>query len=75
MQEVMKKISTLGMLGVIFVITMAATGLSWVAITIALATISGSAGMMGGIAVIGITGLIAVALAKFSMGIVNQIKT
>jgi hypothetical protein len=63
------------MLGVIFVITMAATGLSGVAITIALSTISGSPGMMGGIAVIGITGLIAVALAKFSMEIVNQIKT
>ena len=75
MQEVIKKISTLGIIGVIFVITMAATGLSGAAITIALATISGSAGMMGGIAVIGITGLIAVALAKFSMGIVNQITT
>ena len=75
MQEVIKKISTLGIIGVIFVITMAATGLSGAANTIALATISGSAGIMGGIAAIGITGLVAVALAKFNIGLVNQITT
>jgi hypothetical protein len=68
MDEVVKKVAALGLPGVILVITMAATGLTGAAaITAALAFLGGPAGMLGGIAVLGLTGLITDALAKVSL--------
>jgi hypothetical protein len=61
MQEVFKKFSTLGMLGVIYHDHNGCYRLEWRCHHNSFSTISGSAGMIGGIAVIGITGLIAVA--------------
>ena len=68
MDEVVKKVAALGLPGVILVITMAATGLTGAAaIATALAFLGGPAGMLGGIAVLGLTGLITDALAKVSL--------
>ncbi|OUL28354.1 hypothetical protein BV372_25140 [Nostoc sp. T09] len=68
MDEVVKKVAALGLPGVILVITMAATGFTGAAaITAALAFLGGPAGMLGGIAVLGLTGLITDALAKVSL--------
>lgn len=68
MDEVIKKVAALGLPGVILVITMAATGLTGAAaITAALAILGGPAGMFGGIAVLGLTGLIADALTEVGL--------
>ena len=68
MDEVVKKVAGLGLPGVILVVTMAATGLTGAAaITAALAFLGGPAGMLGGIAVLGLTGLIADALTKVGL--------
>ncbi|MBD2200988.1 hypothetical protein H6G33_00020 [Calothrix sp. FACHB-1219] len=68
MDEVVTKVAALGLPGVILVITMAATGFTGAAaITAALAFLGGPAGMLGGIAVLGLTGLITEALAKVSL--------
>ena len=68
MDEVVKKVAALGLPGVILVVTMAITGLTGAAaITAALAALGGPFGMLGGITVLGITGLIADALAKYGI--------
>jgi hypothetical protein len=68
MDEVVKKVAALGLPGVILVVTMGATGLTGAAaITAALAFLGGPAGMLGGIAVLGLTGLITDALAKVGL--------
>lgn len=68
MDEVIKKVTALGLPGVILVIVMATTGLSGAAaITAALAILGGPAGMLGGIAVLGLTGLITEGLAKVGL--------
>jgi cobalamin biosynthesis protein CbiD len=68
MDEVVRKVAALGLPGVLLVITMAATGFAGAAaITTALATLGGPFGMMGGIAVLGITGLVADALGKYGI--------
>lgn len=65
MDEVVKKVAALGLSGVILVMTMAATGFTGAAaITAALAFLGGPAGMLGGMAVLGLTGLIVDALSK-----------
>jgi hypothetical protein len=65
MDEVVKKVAALGLPGVILVITIATTGLTGAAAIIAaLAFLGGPAGMLGGIAVLGLTSLISNALAK-----------
>jgi len=59
MDELVKKIAALGLPGVILIIVMATTGLTGAAaITTALAILGGPAGMLGGIAVLGLTVLI-----------------
>ncbi len=64
MDDIVRTLAAMGLPGVILVITMAATGLSGAAaITAALAFLGGPAGMLGGIAVLGVTGLIAQALS------------
>ena len=73
MDEVVKKIAALGLPGVILVVTMAATGLTGAAaITAALAFLGGPAGMLGGIAVLGLTGLITDALAEVGLEIYSR---
>ncbi|MBD2200751.1 MULTISPECIES: hypothetical protein [Calothrix] len=68
MDEVVTKVAALGLPGVILAIAMAATGFTGAAaITAALAFLGGPAGMLGGIAVLGLTGLITEALAKVSL--------
>ncbi len=65
MDEVVKKVAALGLPGVVLVVVMAATGLTGAAaITAALAFLGGPAGMLGGIAVLGLTGLITDTLTK-----------
>ncbi len=68
MDEIVKKIAALGLPGIILVIVMATTGLTGAAaITAALAILGGPAGMLGGIAVLGVTALIADALTKVGL--------
>lgn len=68
MDEVIQKVAALGLPGVVLVVVMATTGLTGAAaITSALAILGGPAGMLGGIAVLGITGLIAETLAKIGL--------
>jgi hypothetical protein len=68
MDEVVKKVAALGFPGLVLVVVMAATGLTGAAaITTALAILGGPAGMLGGIAVLGLTGLITDELAKVGL--------
>jgi len=63
MDEVIRKVSALGLPGVMLVITMGATGFAGAAaITTALAALGGSFGMLGGIGVLGVIALVADAL-------------
>lgn len=65
MDKVVAKIAALGVPGLIFVVAMSATGLTGAAaITTALAAL-GPGGMIGGIAFLGVAGLISDALAEF----------
>ena len=58
MDELVKKIAALGLPGVVLIVVMATTGLTGAAaITTALAILGGPAGMLGGIAVLGLTAL------------------
>jgi hypothetical protein len=68
MDEVIRKVAALGLPGVILVVVMATTGLTGAAaITSALAILGGPAGMLGGIAVLGMTALLTDVLTKFGI--------
>ena len=68
MDEVVRKVAALGLPGVLLVVTMAATGLAGgAAITTALAALGGPFGMIGGIAALGVAGLVADALSKYGI--------
>jgi len=68
MDELVKKIAGLGFPGIILIVVMASTGLTGAAaITAALAILGGPGGMLGGIAVLGLTGLIADALTNVGL--------
>ncbi|AFY54747.1 hypothetical protein Riv7116_2224 [Rivularia sp. PCC 7116] len=68
MDELIKKIAGLGFPGIILIAVMASTGLTGAAaITAALAFLGGPAGMLGGITVLGLTGLIADALTNVGL--------
>jgi hypothetical protein len=70
MDEVIRKVAALGLPGVLLAITIATTGFAGgAALTTALATLGGPVGMIGGIAVLGVAGLVADAVAK--VGIQN----
>jgi hypothetical protein len=70
MDEVVRKVAALGLPGVLLAITIATTGFAGgAALTTALATLGGPVGMIGGIAVLGVAGLVADAVAK--VGIQN----
>lgn len=68
MDEVIKKIAALGLPGVVLVGVMATTGLTGAAaITAALAILGGPTGILGGLAVLGVVGLISETLAEVSL--------
>jgi hypothetical protein len=68
MDEIIKKIAALGLPGIILVIVMATTGLTGTAaITTALAILGGPTGILGGLVVLGVTGLISETLAQISL--------
>ena len=68
MDEIVKKVAALGLPGVVLVVVMATTGLTGdAAITAALAFLGGPAGMLGGMAVLGLTGLIGEALCEVGL--------
>jgi predicted GTPase len=68
MDELIRKLVAMGLPGVILVIVMGTTGLTGAAaITSALAFLGGPGGMLGGITVLGITGLLGDVLAKFGI--------
>lgn len=65
MDEVFRKVAALGLPGVLLAIAIATTGFAGgAALTTALAALGGPFGMLGGIALLGIGGLVADAVAK-----------
>lgn len=75
MDEVVRTVAALGLPGVILVIAMATKGFTGAAaITTALAFLGGPAGMLGGIAALGVTGLIAQALSTVGVyGLLTEV--
>ena len=68
MDEFVRKAAALGLPAIMLVIVMATTGLAGAAaITTALATLGGPAGMLGGIALLGIIGLATETLSKYGL--------
>jgi hypothetical protein len=68
MDEVIRKVTALGLPGVMLVITVTATGFAGAAaITTALAALGGPFGMLGGIGVLGVMTLVADALSKYGI--------
>lgn len=64
MDEVVRKVAALGLPGIILVITMATTGFTGAAAITAALAFLGPGGILGGIALLGVTGLITEALTK-----------
>ena len=65
MEKIISKVAALGIPGLILMVAMSATGLSGAAaLTAALASL-GPGGMIGGIALLGVAGLIAQGLTEF----------
>lgn len=68
MDEFVRKAAALGLPAIMLVIVMGTTGLAGAAaITAALATLGGPAGMLGGIALLGIAGLATEMLSKYGL--------
>lgn len=68
MDEFARKAAALGLPAILLVIVMGTTGLAGAAaITAALATLGGPAGMLGGIALLGIAGLATEMLSKYGL--------
>lgn len=68
MDEVVKKLASLGLPGAMLVIVIATTGLEGnVVIPMVLATLGGPFGMMGGLAVLGIVTLVTESLAGYGI--------
>lgn len=68
MDEFARKAASIGLPAVLLLVVMATTGLfGAAAITSALAMLGGPAGMLGGIAMLGIVGLAADMLSKFGL--------
>ncbi|GAB4340351.1 MAG: hypothetical protein Fur0042_00990 [Cyanophyceae cyanobacterium] len=66
MDQIVDKIAALGIPGLVLVVAMAATGWAGAAaITTALALLGGPFGMLGGIALLGVLGLISQGLANY----------
>ena len=67
MDEVVRKIISLGFLGVILLIAMATTGFTGAAAITAALAMLGPGGMLGGIAFLGVVGIASDALSKFGL--------
>lgn len=68
MDEVIKKIASLGLPGVIFVITLGTRGVAtFLAVPIAIALLGGPFGVIGGITVLGLATLVSDAIAGFGL--------
>ncbi len=67
MDEVVKKIAAIGLPGIIFVITMATTGLGGAAAITKALYLLGPGGMIGGIVFLGIIGLVSDTLTKYGL--------
>ena len=68
MERIISKIAAMGVPGLVLVLAMNATGYAGAAaITTALAALGGPVGMLGGIAALGILGLISEAIAKYGV--------
>ena len=68
MDKVVQKLVALGIPGLVLLVVIATTGLAGgAAIVTALATLGGPLGMVGGIAALGILGLVADAIAEYGM--------
>ncbi|NEO97375.1 MAG: hypothetical protein F6K58_01400 [Symploca sp. SIO2E9] len=67
MDEVVGKLAALGLPGIILVITMATTGLTGAAAITAALAMLGPGGMLGGIAFLGVIGLVAEPLSKYGL--------
>jgi len=68
MDYIVKKVTSLGIPGLILIIVMAVSGLKGAAaLTFTLAVLGGPFGMLGGLAVLGIIGLISHSFAKYGV--------
>ena len=68
MDKVVQKLVALGVPGLVLLVVVASTGLAGgAAIVAALATLGGPLGLLGGIAALGIMGLVADAVAEYGM--------
>lgn len=67
MDELVRKIVALGLPGVILVITMSLTGFTGAAAITAALAMLGPGGMLGGIALLGVTALAADTLSKYGL--------
>ncbi len=67
MDEAVRKIASLGLPGVVFLITMATTGLSGAAAITATLAMLGPGGMIGGVVFLGIIGLASDTLTKYGL--------
>lgn len=80
MDEILDKIAALGVPGLVLLVAMAITGWAGAAaITTALAMLGGPFGMLGGIAVLGILGIISKGLAEYGFekmfqGVVDRLQ-
>lgn len=67
MDKIVSKIAALGLPGVILLVTMATTGLSGAAAITASLALLGPGGMLGGIAFLGVIGLISEGLTTYGL--------
>jgi hypothetical protein len=80
MDQIVSKIAALGVPGLILVVVMSVSGFAGaVAITSSLAVLGGPFGMLGGIAVLGVLGLISQGIAEFGVdqifrGVVDELR-
>ncbi len=80
MEKVVEKLAALGVPGLVLLVAIATTGVAGgAAIVAALAFLGGPFGMMGGIAVLGIIGLVSQGIASYGMeaifkGVVEKLR-
>ena len=67
MDEVVRKLASIGLPAIILLITMASTGLAGAAAITAALAMLGPGGMVGGIVLLGIVGLASDALSKYGL--------
>ena len=72
MDEVVKKIAALGVPGLVFTVALATTGLSGAAAITAALAMLGPGGIIGGIAFLGVAGLIMHGLTEFGVEKISE---